>query len=73
MSDNAVNPANNGSVLTIAHIIKTVRSSEAESELGALYISCCEAVPARHTLEKVGHKQPPTPVQKDNTTALGVV
>jgi hypothetical protein len=54
-------------------IIKAVMSSKAEAEIGALYINCKEAIPARHTLEYLGHKQPPTPMQTDNTTAPGVV
>ena len=62
-----------GIVLTIAQIIKAVMTSAAEAEIGALYINCREAVPARHTLEYMGHPQPPTPMQTDNTTALGVV
>ena len=66
-------PNNNGAVLTIAQIIKVVMSSAAEAELGALYINCREAIPARYLLEAMGHKQPPTPMQTDNTTALGVV
>ncbi len=45
----------------------------AKAEIGALYINCREAVPSRHTLEFLGHTQPPTPMQTDNTTALGVV
>ena len=73
MSNDSTNPPNNGAVLTIAQIIKNVMSSAAEAELGALFINCREAVPARHTLEEMGHKQPPTPMQTDNTTALGVV
>jgi hypothetical protein len=48
-------------------------SSEAEAKVGALYINCREAVPAHHTFEFMGHPQPPTPMQTDNTTALGVV
>ena len=54
-------------------MIKTVMSSAVESELGALEINCREAVPAKHTLEEKVHKQPPTPVQTDIITALGVV
>ena len=73
MSDDTPNPPNNGAVLTVAQIIKAVMSSAAEAELGALYLNCHEAIPARHTLEEVGHKQPPTPMQTDNTTALGVI
>ena len=48
-------------------------SSAAEAELGALFVNCREAIPARHTLLEMGHPWPPTSVQTDNTTALGVV
>ncbi len=48
-------------------------SSAAEAELGALYINAREAIPIRHLLKEMGHKQPPTPIQTDNSTALGVV
>ena len=73
MLNNSTDPPNNGAVLTIAQIIKNVMSSAAEAELGALFINCREEVPAHHTLEEMGHKQPPTPMQTNNTTALGVV
>ena len=73
MSHDVPRPPNNGAILTIAQIIKAVMSSAAEAEVGALYINCREAVPARQTLEFLGHPQPPTPIQTDNTTALGVV
>jgi hypothetical protein len=73
MSKNVETPPNNGAVFTILQIIKAVMSSAAEAKIGALYINCCEAVPARHVLEFMGHKQAPTPMQTDNTTALGVV
>ena len=48
-------------------------SSAAEAELGALYINACKAVPQCQTLAEMGHKQPPTPMQTNNSTALGVV
>jgi len=48
-------------------------SSAAEAELGALYIKAKEAVPLRHLLTEMGHNQPPTPIQTDNSTAFGVV
>ena len=73
MSNDSADLPNNGAVLTIAQIIKNVMPSAAEAELGALFINCREAIPARHTLEEMGHKQPPTLMQTDNTTALGVV
>jgi hypothetical protein len=73
LSENDHYPNNNGAVLTIAQIIKTVMSSAAEAELGALYINAREVIPLRHLLLKMGHPQPPTPIQTDNSTALGVV
>ena len=47
-------------------------ASAEEAELGALFLNCQEAVPIRITLEEMGHSQPPTPVQVDNSTALGI-
>ena len=73
MWSNVDTPPNNGAVMTISQIIKTVLSLVAEAEVGALFINCREAVPARQLLEFLGHPQPPTPMQTDNTTALGVV
>jgi hypothetical protein len=66
-------PPNNGAVLNISKILKAVMSSAAEAELGALYINASEAVPMRKLLTEMGHKQPKTPIQTDNTTACGVV
>ena len=66
-------PPNNGAVLNVAQIIKAVMSSAAEAEIGALFINAREAIPARTALEELGHPQPKTPMQTDNTTALGVV
>ena len=73
MSNNSPISANNGAVVTISQIIKAVMSSTAEAELGALFVNCKEAIPAQHALKAMGHKQPPTPMQTDNTTAHGVV
>ena len=73
LTENDEVPRNNGAILTIAQIIKSVMSSAAEAELGALYINAQEAIPLRHLLEELGHTQPPTPIQIDNSTALGVV
>ena len=73
MSNDDAIPNNNRAILRISQIIKAVMSSTAEAEIGALYINCKETIPARHTLEFLGHKQSPTPMQTDNPTALGVV
>ena len=73
LSKNKENAENNGAILNIAKIIKSVVSSAAEAEIGALFINTRQAIPAKRTLEEMGHKQPATPIQTDNTTALGFV
>ena len=50
LSENDHYPHNNGSVLTIAQIIKAVMLSATEAELGALYINARELIPLRHLL-----------------------
>jgi hypothetical protein len=73
LSNNENFPPNNGAILTNATIIKAVMSSAAEAELGALYINAKEAVYLGQILNKMGHPQPKTPIQTDNTTAEGVI
>ncbi len=73
LSDGTDDAPNNGAILNTSQIIKSVMSSAAEAELGALYMNAREAVPCRTLLDELGHKQPPTPIQTDNSTALGVV
>ena len=72
LSSDTQAPANNGAVLNIAHIIKHVMTSATEAELVALYIMAREAVYIRIILEEMGHKQPPTPLQTDNSMADAV-
>ncbi len=62
-TSNMEEPPNNGVVLNVATILGTVMSSAAEAELGALYVNAQEAVPMRHLLEEMKHKQPKTPIQ----------
>ena len=45
--------------------------SAAEAEIGAGYMNAQDCVQIRTTLEEMGHHQPPTPIQVDNTTAVG--
>jgi hypothetical protein len=52
--------------------MKFVMSSAAEAELGALYTTAKEMVPLRQTLIKMDWPQPRTPIQMDNSTAVGV-
>eukprot|EP00804_Cyclotella_cryptica_P010066 CCRYP_020489-RC/>CCRYP_020489-RC protein AED:0.46 eAED:0.46 QI:0/-1/0/1/-1/0/1/0/55 len=48
-------------------------SSAAKAELGKLYINAREAVPQQHLLNELEHPQPPTPIQIDNSMAVGMV
>ena len=73
LSSDMQNPQNNGAILTIAQIIDAVMSSAAEAELGALFINAKEAVYIRRILSEMGHPQPRTPIQTDNSTAEGVI
>ena len=63
----------NAPFLILAKILKHVVSSAAESELAGMFHNAKAATPSRITLEELGHLQPPTPLQTDNTTALGIV
>ena len=62
----------NGPILVGASICKFVVASAAEAELGALFYNCQDATTLRLTLEEIGHKQPPTPVHCDNSTAVAI-
>jgi hypothetical protein len=73
LSSNDPDPQNNGAILTNATVIKNVMSSAAEAEIGALYLNVREAVYIRQILVEMGHPQPPTPIQTDNTYAEGVI
>ena len=48
-------------------------SSAAEAELAAVYLNAKEAVYLRQILTEIGHPQPRTPIQTDNSTAEGVI
>ena len=73
LSSDTEDPINNGAVLNLTLLIKAVMSSAVEAELGALYINTRKAIPQHQPLAEMGHNQPPTPMQTDNSTALGVV
>jgi hypothetical protein len=56
----------NGAILIISKVIKHVKSSAAEAEIGAVFINAKEGAVLLTTLEEVGHPQPPTPMKKKN-------
>ena len=63
----------NGPIMVVAKVIKNVMASAAEAEIGALFMNAQEAVTIRNCLEAMGHKQPATPIKKDNSTANGII
>ena len=73
LSENVPFPPNNGAIHNVAEIIKGVMSSAAEAELGSLYINARKGVEERIILTEMGHPQPPTPIQVDNSTAESIV
>jgi hypothetical protein len=58
-------------ILIVSKVLKHVMLSAAEAEIGAVFINAKEGAVLRTTLEELGHKQPPTPMETDNTTATG--
>jgi hypothetical protein len=50
-------PINNGAVINTLQIIKSVMSSAAEAELGALFINAKTAISMRTMLKELGHLQ----------------
>ena len=73
MSNNDKFLENNGAVLNIAKIIRNVMTSAADAEIGALFVNTRQAIAVCGLLEEMGHKQPATPTQTYNTTALSFV
>jgi hypothetical protein len=63
------NRLTNGIILIISTILKHAMSSAAKSEIGSAFLNAKEATLLRTTLEEMGHPQPPTPLQSDNTKA----
>ena len=58
LSNDVTMPENNGAVLNIGQIIKSVITSEAEAEIGAVFINAREYMPQRMKLIEMGHLQP---------------
>ena len=72
LSENNPTPCWNGPLLAIAQIMKYVVSSAAEAEMMALFLTAKEMVPLQNTLTEMGWKQPLSPLQSNNSTAVGM-
>ncbi len=69
----AKTPTPNGPLHTASVILRNVMASAAEAEVGALFVNAQEGTVIRTTLIELGHPQPPTPLQSDNSTATGII
>ena len=65
-------PILNAFVHVLYKILRNFMSSSTEAEYGAFFLNGQAAVPIRTTLIEMGHPQPPTPIQVDNSTAVGI-
>ncbi len=70
LSEDVPFPPNNDAINNVA---EGVMSWAAKAELGAMYINARKAVEEHIILDTMGHKQPATPVQVDNSTAKGII
>jgi hypothetical protein len=61
----------NGAILTSSNVLRNVAASAA-AEMGALFLNAKEGVNIHHILQEMGHPQPPTPLQTDNTNLHGI-
>ena len=68
-SPNSTNNMLNGAVLVICRTIRNVVASAAEAETGGLFGNGQEIIPIRWGLDTLDHTQPPTPLNKYNTTS----
>ena len=59
----------NNPIHSISQIMYNVMGSAAIADIGATYINDQKAVPIRTLLLKIGHPQPVTTIQVDNSTA----
>ena len=66
-------PKLNGAIHIVCQILSNVMASATEAEVGALFHNAQDACQLRNTLEFLGHPQPPTPIQTDNSCAEGIV
>ena len=64
-------PVLNGPMLIITQIMKNILTSAAEVRTATLLLTAKEMLALPNTLEEMGWKRPPLPLQCDNSTAVG--
>ena len=66
-------PKLNGPIHVLCKILKNVVTSAAECEIASAFENGQDAIVIRRALQEMGHHQPSTPIQLDNTTATSFV
>ena len=72
LSEDAPVTTYNGPIITIAQIIINFMSSSAEVKLAGLFICAKERVPIQKSLIEMVWPEQKSPIQCDNSTAVGV-
>ena len=63
----------NGPVHVEFSTMRNVMESTTKEELGGLFENCQKFTSVQTALAEMGHSQPPTPVEMDNTAANSIV
>ena len=71
--ENYKTPRNSGVVLNVSQMIKMVMTSAAESEIGAMNVNACKAIPKIIAIIKMGHSEPRTLMQTNNLSVKSVL
>ena len=65
-------PILNGFIFIMCKILRNIMDLAEEAGYGALFLNGQSTVPIRTTLIEMHHTHPPTPIQVDNSTAVGI-
>ena len=60
----------NGVLHVECRLLRRIMASAAEAEIGGVFHNCQTSVLLRIALQELGHSQPPTPIQTDNSTTV---
>jgi len=66
-------PLDNGPVHILCQFMHQVVASAAKAKLGALFLNAQAICPLRIALDELGHPQPATPLQTDNSMACSIL
>jgi hypothetical protein len=62
----------NRAFFTLCAILRFVITSAVEAKLGTLFLNCKQTTTFQLKLKEMGYPQPPTPINCNNSTAVGI-